>query len=390
MGQKSKWEYFKAIYDRYQKATLELRTVILDEFCQICHYNRKYAIRKLNGPRPEKPSGPYKRKRSFRYGLIVISILEAVWEDADYPCGLRLKAIVLDWLPWIRKRFHLSPALEKQLLSISARTMDRRLKPKKSRLKKRIYGRTKPGSLLKHHIPIKTDNWDVKIPGYSEIDTVSHSGNSADGTFAYTVNETDILTTWVESYAVLGKGETGIVHALDQMGQALPFKRRGLDSDNGSEFINWHLIKYCQKKKIQFTRGRPYKKNDNAHIEQKNWTNVRKQIGYERYDTNPAVDALNDLYRNEMHLFTNLFLPNVKLKEKKRVGSRCIRKYDEPQTPFERVKNSKNGDTKKIALYQQLRDTLDPFELNRIVHKKLAHIYTLANRRQSPKPEKPS
>lgn len=388
MGQKSRWEYFKAIYDRYQKASLALRMAILDEFCQVCHYNRKYAIRKLNGLRPKKPKGPSNRKRPCRYGPMVISILETVWEDADYPCGLRLKVIIHDWLPWIRRRFRLNPMTEKQLLSISARTIDRRLKPKKNRLKKRIYGRTKPGSLLKHQIPIKTDNWDVKIPGYSEIDTVSHSGNKADGTFAYTVNETDILTTWVESYAVLGKGEEGVVNALDEMGQSLPFKRRGLDSDNGSEFINWHLVRYCRKKKIQLFRGRPYKKDDNAHIEQKNWTNVRKQIGYGRYDTQLAVDAMNDLYRNEMRLFTNLFLPNVKLKEKKRIGSRFIRKYDDPQTPFERVKNSKGGNPEKVAFLQHLRDTLDPFELNRIVREKLARIYKLVNLRQSPKPEK--
>jgi hypothetical protein len=388
MGQKSKWEYFKAIYDRYQKATRVLRTVILDEFCQVCHFNRKYAIRKLNGPRPEKPVGPFQRKRPPHYGPPAISILETVWEESDYPCGIRLRAIVHDWFPWIRQRFRLGPDLEKQLLTISARTIDRRLKPKKNRLKKRIYGRTKPGSLLKHQIPIKTDNWDVKTPGYSEIDTVSHSGNNADGTFAYTVNDTDILTTWVESCAVLGKGETGVVNALDEIGKALPFKRHGLDSDNGSEFINWHLVKYCQVREIQHFRGRPYMKDDNAHVEQKNWTSVRKQIGYGRYDTQAAVDAMNDLYRNEMHLLTNLFLPNVKLKEKKRVGSRCIRKYDEPQTPFERVKNSNGGDPKKIALYQHLRDTLNPFELNRIIRKKLARIYKLANHRQSPKPEK--
>jgi hypothetical protein len=390
MGQKSKWEYFKAIYDRYQKATLAIRTAILDEFCQVCHFNRKYAIRKLNGPRPEKLAKPFKRKRPPRYGPIVISILEEVWKHADYPCGVRLKVIIRDWFPWIQQMFHLSPAIEKQLLSISASTIDRRLKPKKNRIKKRIYGRTKPGSLLKHQIPIKTDNWDVKTPGYSEIDTVSHAGNNADGTFAYTVNDTDILTTWTESYAVLGKGETGIVYALDEIGKALPFKRRGLDSDNGSEFINWHLVKYCRKKKIQHFRGRPYKKDDNAHVEQKNWTSVRKQIGYGRYDTQTAIDAMNDLYRNEMHLFTNLFLPNVKLKEKKRVGSRQVRKYDAPQTPFERVKNSKQGDPKKVALYQQLRDTLNPFELNRIVYQKLTRIYKLGNRRQSPKQEKSS
>lgn len=385
MGIGSKWEYFKAIFERYQRAPKLIRQAILDEFCKVCGFNRKYAIRKLNGPRPEKRPGPFKRRRGLMYGHEVISLLTAVWEAADYPCSVRLKAIVKDWLPWIKNRFRITSVVEEKLLSISARQIDRRLGPKKNRLKNRIYGRTKPGTLLKHRIPIKTDNWDVTTPGYSEIDTVSHSGNSADGTFAYSVNDTDILTAWVETRAVLGKGEVGVVNALDEMGQALPFRRKGLDSDNGSEFINWHLVRYCEKNKIQPFRGRPYKKDDNAHIEQKNWTHVRKVLGWDRYDTQAAVDALNDLYRNELRLFVNLFLPSVKLQRKVRVGSRLRRKYDRPQTPFERVKASRQGDAQKIAHLQRLRDNLDPFELDRIIRQKLARIAKLANRRQSPK-----
>jgi hypothetical protein len=177
---------------------------------------------------------------------------------------------------------------------------------------------------LKHKIPIRTDNWDVKHPGWTEIDTVSHSGNSAEGLFAYTVNQTDILTQWVESRAVLGKGEQGVVKALDEMKDALPFVLKGLDSDNGSEFINWHLVRYCKKHNIQMSRGRPYKKNDNAHIEQKNWTHVRKLLGWDRFDTVEPVAALNDLYRNELRLFENLFLPSMKLLKKERIGSGMI------------------------------------------------------------------
>ncbi|MBT9166873.1 MAG: hypothetical protein DDT19_00197 [Syntrophomonadaceae bacterium] len=208
---------------------------------------------------------------------------------------MRLKALLALWMPWIRQRFHVTVQVEEQILSISSRQIDRRLKDKKTQIRNRIYGRTKPGTLLKHHIPIRTDNWDIKTPRWTEIDTVSHSGNSAEGLFAYTVNQTDIHTTWVESRAVLGKGEDGVVNALDEMAHALPFSLKGLDSDNGSEFINWHLVRYCEQKKIQPFRGRPYKKDDNAHIEQKNWTHVRKLIGWDRYDTQKAVDAMNDL-----------------------------------------------------------------------------------------------
>jgi hypothetical protein len=178
-------------------------------------------------------------------------------------------------MPFIKKQFALSTDMEQQLLTISARQIDRRLSSRKRQLKRRLYGRTKPGTLLKHQIPIKTDHWDVATPGFTEIDTVSHSGSNAYGDFAYTVNQTDIHTTWVESRAVLGKGEAGVVAAIDEMAHALPFILKGLDSDNGSEFINWHLVGYCKKNNIQFTRSSPYKKgvrplrDDNAHIEQK-------------------------------------------------------------------------------------------------------------------------
>jgi transposase InsO family protein len=385
MSKKSIKEYFKTIYGRYHKASRAIKNLILNEFCANTGYNRKYAIRKLNGLPHPKASGPHRRRRDYIYSSQVLSILTAVWEAAGYPCSTRLKALLALWIPWIRKRFHISPAVEKQLLSISARQMDRRLKNKKAHIRKRIYGRTKPGTLLKHRIPIRTDNWDLKKPGWTEVDTVSHSGNSADGLFAYTVNQTDILTTWVESRAILGKGEEGVVDALDEMRESLPFSLKGIDSDNGSEFINWHLFRYCEKKKIQPFRGRPYKKDDNAHIEQKNWTHVRKLMGWDRYDTQQAVEAMNDLYRNDLHLFMNLFLPSMKLQKKQRIGSKFKRVYDKPKTPFQRVLDSKRGDPVKIAKLKDLRNTLNPFDLAQTIESKLKHIYSLANRRQSPK-----
>lgn len=388
MGQQSKWDYFKAIYRRYRHAAKDVKEQILDEFCRVCRYNRKYAIRKLNGPPPERRPRRGPRKRAARYGSETIAILHAVWEAAGFPWSERLKAVIADWMPWIRHRFHPSAEVERQLLSISARQIDRRLKSKKAHVKKRIYGRTKPGSLLKHHIPIRTDNWDVKTPGFAETDTVSHSGNSGEGTFAYTVNLTDILTGWVESRAVLGKGETGVVSALDDIRASLPFPLRGLDSDNGSEFINWHLVRYCRDKKIQPFRSRPYKKDDNAHIEQKNWTHVRRLVGWERYDTDAAVRALNDLYARELRLFMNLFVPSVKLLRKKRVGSKLQRIYDKPQTPFQRLRAARAGDPLKLSGLQAFRDTLNPFDLAETIDKKLKKIWALANRRQSPRASK--
>jgi len=389
MSRKAIREYFKSIYIRYQRASKELKRLILNEFCATTGYNRKYAIRKLNAdPGKAVKAGPRQRKPT--YGSKVISVLAAVWEAAGYPCSVRLKEILAVWMPWIRKRYAITSRIENQLLTISARQIDRRLKSRKGMIGKRIYGRTKPGTLLKHHIPIKTDNWDVKSPGWTEVDTVSHSGNSAEGVFGYTVNQTDILTTWVESRAVLGKGEKAVVDALDEMAKAFPFPIKGMDSDNGSEFINWHLFRYAESKKIQLFRGRPYKKDDNAHIEQKNWTHVRKLMGWGRYDTQEAVDAMNELYCRELSLFMNLFLPSMKLLRKKRIGSKLTRVYDKPRTPLQRAQESGQADPQKIEYYKKLQASIDPFSLAETLETKLERIYKLADRPKSPKLDQPN
>lgn len=294
MGHEAKWEYFRVMCERYRQAERGERGWLLDEFCLTTKYNRKYAIRLLNGPRPEKRRRQRLRGRKPRYGQQAISLLAAVWEAAGYPWSVRLKALLPSWMPWIRKRYRMEPAIEQQLLAMSARQMDRRLAGRKREQRRKLYGRTKPGTLLKHHIPIKTDSWDVRNPGFAEIDLVSHSGNSADGEFAHTLNLTDIDSGWTESRALLGKGEVGVQRALEGMRSQLPFRLLGLDADNGSEFINWHLKRWCDRNGIQLTRGRPYKKDDNAHIEQKNWTHVRKLMGWERYDSPAAVEVMNE------------------------------------------------------------------------------------------------
>jgi len=314
----------------------------------------------------------------------VVTVLAAVWEGAGYPWSVRLKAILPIWMPWIRQRYKPSAETERQLLRMSARQMDRRLAGKKSRCKQRLYGQTKPGTLLKHHIPVKTDSWNVTQPGYAEIDLVSHSGNSGEGEFGYTLNLTDIHTGWTESRGLLGKGQEGVRQALEEIQKGLPFELLGLDSDNGSEFINWHLESWCKQSQIQLTRGRPYKKNDNAHIEQKNWTHVRKLLGWERYDSCEAIEAMNDLYQNELRLWLNLFLPSVKLLKKVRVGSKVRRVYDGPQTPLERVRACPQADRKEVARLEDMRKRLDPFQLARTIDRKLEGIYRLANRRLSP------
>lgn len=387
MGQKAKWEYFRAIYERYRQADRKGKHAILNEFCVNTGYHRKYAIRLLNGAPPGQAAhgAGRTRRRGLSYSREMLSILATVWEAAGYPWSVRLKALLPLWMPWIRKRFRLGPEITRQLLSISPRQMDRRLRAHKTQQKRRIYGRTKPGLLLKHQIPVKTDSWDVRTPGFTEVDLVSHSGNSADGEFAHTLNVTDIHTSWTESRAVLGKGQTAVKEALNEVESTLPFRLLGVDSDNGSEFINWHLKAWCESKHIQLTRGRPYKKDDNAHVEQKNWTHVRKLLGWDRYDSPEAVEMINDLYRNELRLWLNLYLPSVKLVKKTHVGSKLRRVYDAPQTPLERVASSLQGDSARVAELKELRKSLDPFRLAKVIDQKLERIYKLTNRRLSPK-----
>jgi hypothetical protein len=385
VSRQGKWEYLKAIHARYRHASRAEKHRILDEFCQVTRYHRKAALRLLNGPPPgHRP--PPRRRRGLIYGTRVIQVLAAIWTAAGYPWSVRLQALLPLWLPWARRRFRLPPALEQQLLTLSPRQMDRRLTPYKRQVSKRLYGRTKPGTLLKHHIPLRTDRWDVTVPGFTEVDLVAHSGESGDGEFLHSLNLTDIHTTWVETRAVLGRGQARVQQALEELRRALPFALRGIDSDNGSEFINAHLVRYCQGEGIQFTRGRPYKKDDNAHVEQKNWTHVRKLMGYVRYDSPEALVAMNALYRNELRLFQNLFLPSVKLVRKLRVGSRVRRVYDRPQTPLERVLACPEADPGKVAHLKALRDRLDPFALAQAIDQKLTHLYGLAHHRAKPHP----
>lgn len=391
MSRQGKWEYLKAIHPRYRQAPRAEKGRILDEFCQVTGYHRKSALRLLNGPPPGRRPPP-RRRRAPSYGPRVIQVLAAIWRAAGYPWSIRLKALLPLWLPWARTRFRLPRALEEQLLALSPRQMDRRLAPYRQQVRTGRYGRTKPGTLLKHHIPLRTDRWDVTVPGFTEVDLVAHSGDSGEGEFLHSLNQTDIHTTWVETRAVLGRGQAAVQAALVEMREALPCALRGIDSDNGSEFINAHLYRYCQAEGIQFTRGRPYKKDDNAHVEQKHWTHVRKLLGYVRFDSPEARDAMNALYRNELRLFQNLFLPSVKLVRKVRVGSRIRRVYDRPQTPFERVLACPEADPVRVAQLQALRERLDPFALAEAIDQKLTRLYALARHRlkHQPQPKPPA
>lgn len=384
MARQSKREYLRSIYGRYRQGRRTEKTAMLEEFCKVCGYNRKYAIWLLSRPLSKAAARRRISMRSATYSKASIAILAKVWQASGYLCSQRLKAALPQWLPWIKKHFEVNAKLQKELLAISARQMDRRLSSHKRSVKRRLYGTTRPGSLLKQMIPIKTDHWDVALPGYLEIDLVSHSGASAAGEFIYTLDCVDIASGWVEREAVMGKGQLGIVAALKRVEQRLPFPLRGIDSDNGSEFINTHLFNFCQQRpknrSVEFTRSRPYKKDDNAHVEQKNWTHVRKLLGWDRYDTVEALNAINFLYQ-QLRIFQNLFQPSMKLSTKVRKGSRVIRRYDQPSTPLERVLQSPE---KTLPQIQELNSTLkntDPFELCGRIDQQLDCLYNLAAQR---------
>jgi hypothetical protein len=380
VGPQARREYLARMRERYETATRAAKSRLLDEVCEVTGYHRKAVIRLLR-----RPTGRRRRAggRPVRYGPVVVGTLRRIWEAAGYPWSVRLQALLPIWLPAACRRWKIPPDVAARLRAMSPRQMDRGLRPFKAELRKRQYGRTKPGTLLKHQIPLKTDRWDVQGPGFTEVDLVAHSGDRADGEFLHSLNVTDIHTTWVETRAVLGKSQHHVQEALEHLRQALPFPLRGIDSDNGSEFINHHLHGYCATHAIQFTRGRPYKKDDNAHIEQKNWTHVRKILGYVRYDSTPALTAINALYA-DLRLLQNLFLPSVKLVEKRRVGARLRRRYDAPRTPFERLETCADAIPAQVGALRQLRAQLDPLALAEQIDRRLAGVYRLANQRVSP------
>ena len=380
VGPQARREYLARMRERYETADRAAKSRLLNEVCEVTGYHRKAAIRLLRRPAVRRR---HSRGRPVRYGPMVVGTLRRIWEAAGYPWSLRLQALLPTWLPWAMRRWKISRDVAAKLRTMSPRQMDRCLRPFKSELRKRQYGRTKPGTLLKHQIPLKTDRWDVQVPGFTEIDLVAHSGDRAEGDFVHSLNVTDIHTTWVETRAVMGKSQHHVQEALEHLRQALPFRLQGIDSDNGSEFINHHLRGYCAMHAIQFTRGRPYKKDDNAHIEQKNWTHVRKLLGYVRYDSAAALTAINALYE-ELRLLQNLFLPSVKLVEKRRVGARLQRHYDAPRTPLERVAMCADVDRIKLRALQRLAAELDPIGRAQRIDQRLAAVYRLANQRVSP------
>lgn len=378
MGKNERRAYLEAVRNRYKQASKIAKAIILDEFCSVCGYNRKYAIRLLNQQkrRPTKRPG---RKPIYHSTELLIA-LKRIWLATDQMCSKRLVVAIPLWLPFYGNIYgKLSGRTTAQLLSVSAATIDRLLAPTRARTRSRGLCATKPGSLLKNQIPIRTHNWDISQPGFMEADTVAHCGNSLAGDFIWSLTLTDIHTGWTECRATWNNGATGVIEQIKNIQTKLPFELKGFDCDNGSEFLNYHLLRYFteHKPKIKFTRSRPYKKNDNAHVEQKNWTHVRHLLGYDRLDNPKLVKLINNLYTRQWSLLQNHFCPTLKLLEKIRVNSKYYKKYETPQTPYQRLMLSEyiSDDNKKTL--KNTHQTLDPFKLKRQINRQLKVIFNM-------------
>lgn len=376
MDMYSRTELTKAVSSRYFKATRKEKSVILKEFVCNTGYEHKYAIKKLRRAFLYPPDTRIRKRRTqvSRY-MLIKPLIKTCWEAADYASAQRLHAMLPVLVDRGIRYGELHPTIEQhdliRLVSIS--TVNRMLQSELRIRYRRINGQTKGGK-LKYEIPFAIDQEAILHPGTLEIDLVAHCGESAMGEFINTLNSTDIVTGWYEAEAIMGKSQRAVDAALQKIEQRLPFKLTGIDSDNGAEFINGTLKRYTETRKITFTRSRPYKKNDNAHIEQKNFTHVRKIIGYMRLDTKEQQDMLNDLYRNELRLYINFFQPSQKLMKKERHGSKIKRVYDMPKTPYQRVAERSDvpDDIKQLLLKQY--EQLNPFQLKRSIDQKLRFI----------------
>jgi len=373
MSQKTRQEVLVRQRERYARAGQKHKTKIINELVELLGYHRKSAIRALQ-PRPASRA-PYVLGRPKNYDPEkLLPPLKAIWLHALQPCGLRLKACLPDWLPaYEQDHRRLNPDVRQALLTASRATLDRLLQPVRAQHRRRAT--TRPGTLLRHQIPIRTD-WNEHAPGFLEVDTVALCGGVLDDRHGWMFDAVDVHTTWNEMRGLPNRSEAATLLEIRDVEASLPFPLCGVDSDNGGEFINHHLAKHLQERPqpIAFTRSRPYRKNDNAHIEQKNYTQVRQWFGYERYD-HPAVWPLvNTLCKGALNQLLNYFLPTLKLERKERIGSRMVRKYGAAVTPLCRVLTCAEVTNQTKARLVSEKQKLNPFALRREVDRQLKEI----------------
>ena len=367
---------------RYRQARKKEKTVILDEFVALTGYGRSYARLVLRNHgrvvqvstkvrvRGEVGQRARRARRSYYDGKVV-KVLVIVWRIMDYICGKRLAPVLGEMVELLERRGEIKcdPETKKKLAQMSAATVDRLLRPERKKYQLKGRSHTKPGTLLKHQIPIRTfSEWDEQRPGFLEIDLVGHDGGTIDSLHAFTLDATDIATTWTSLAALKNKAQVWTFEGLQKIRAKLPFPLLGLDSDNGSEFINETLWRYCQDEKITFTRSRPYRKNDSCFVEQKNFSVVRRAVGYGRCDTDEQLRLLDELYE-PLELYTNFFQPSMKLRSKERQGARVKKTYDTARTPYRRVLESSFIDEQTKSELRQRYELLNPAQLKRQIER---------------------
>lgn len=369
MDLKTRYSLIRQLAKTYHKASKKTRGQILDQIVLATGYHRWRASWLLTHP-PERQRKWKKRQRFSRY-YPVLADLRKLWKFSYFACGKRLVGMIPCYIETLTRDGEMKiPKQNKQLLiKLSAATIDRLLKPER----KKVFGKgrttTKPGTLLKHHIPIHVfTRWDDRKPGFTEVDLVAHCGPTARGEFAYSLDVVDLDLCWNECRAFLGRGAARTMEALQIIDKRLPVAFLGIDSDNDDVFINWHLYRWCCDKKITFTRCRGYHKNDQAHVEEKNWSVVRKYTGYKRYDRQDQVNLLNKLY-NVLRLYYNLFQATMKLEKKERIGAKVKRIYGKAKTPYLRVLEHPDIPEETKERLKILYQTLNPARLLREIQK---------------------
>jgi hypothetical protein len=363
----------------YRRGTRAEKAAILDQLVVLTGWHRDHArkaLREIGVVRPVKP----RATRAPAYSDELIKALALVWRIARYPTGKRLAPMLPALVAALRKdgELEMSDAMAALLASMSAATIDRRLAPARRALMPHGRSHTKPGTLLKSQIPIRTwSEWNEQTPGFLEIDLVAHEGGNPFGEFCSTLTMTDVATGWTINRSVPNKAAAGVTEAIDLCRRQFPFPVLGLDSDNGSEFINAHLFDYCGAEQLTFTRSRPYNKNDGAHVEQKNWTHVRELVGYLRFDTEGELEILNTIWILDGR-FTNHLLAQQKLIERRREGSKIIKRYDIAKTPLERAIDSGVLSRQKVASLKRITAAIRPGDASRRITSLAAELERLA------------
>jgi len=385
MSQSTRIEVLEKLRRRYKTAGAEHKTKLIDQAVQLLGYHRKAAIRALHQAVVGSTKGPMVLSgRPVKYEPnLLLPWLRPIWQASDYACGRRLVAMLPEWIPAYEQHEKRMPEeVREKLLLASGRTLDRLLEP----LRGQETGRslTRPGTLLRQQIPIRGSLWEEGKAGWLEVDTVALCGGSVAGEFVWMVDGVDYATTWVEVRAMWGRGQAGTLAALQDIEANLPFSLLGLDSDNGGEFLNHHVLHWLQKRPrpVFMTRSRPYKKDDNAHVEQKNWTHVRQCFGYERHDNPELVEPMNRLVKGEYGQLLNYFHASLKLESKERVDGKIRRIYGAAQTPLTRVLASTEVTkaTKERLLQHKAR--LNPFALKRAVTQSMKAISAMRRDRR--------